>query len=1034
MQEKNALRLRPTRRVVLSLGPAFPNGRPPMPGRESMTQEKKRPPTRKVGPLDASKLRERLRTFAVVLAHAFALLVVAMVPGSRLRPLTVELTAPPLPPEVSDRPASLEVSLFRKAADGNRGEAVADARVRAFTILEGKAYSAADVQTKDGHASLTKLPPGEHWIVAEAPGLARASRMVMLVNGARSLDLLMVPARALDVTVTNEAGDGVPNATIEVQASDPFPVAARTDDHGHAIVTRLADGPYAVTVSAFGFDTAEVRQATHEAKVHVVMKKLAALRVSVLGPDGAKVAHARVEITSAVLWPSRSAETDAGGQVRIGSLPEGTYSLRATSGSLASTTELAVSVARGEEKDVTLKLAQGVSVAIRVLDGDSDRDAWSPLAGARVVLAEGGLSAFPVEGVTAKNGVVVLGPIPRGGASVMASHEGYVSATVVVTDGPVDVVLERAGTIVGKVLDGRGFAVDGARIEIVGTDLHGMPVADDPRRTRFRAQGFDVALGGPRPLVPAGELGVMPGTLPDTPHGIGGGARTTGLGPGEGWITERDGRFRASPVTPGRVRAIVRHPQYVEASSDFVDLVPGGSAELTITMRAGGLLEGRVVDSHDRPVEGAEIVAMATRGTLERMTRTDRYGAFAFASLPEDVTIVVERPRTASGGVSVARVEAKVPEGGRASMKVVLPDPRDDLPVRVLDARGDGIDGAQVTVGSLDPGAPLRATVFTDKRGEARVPGAKGLALHVEVLAPHAATKALELPDSATELRVELLPSEDVEGEVRTYRRDAISDAFVTLYCEDGAHHARTNKEGDFILKGAPSGACRLAVRAPGFAPKRLDLTVTASRGRRATTVPRVTLDEEAVVEGTVVDGKGQPVPLARVAKDTVPVVLVAGAPPPGVAETDARGRFRLGELPQGIVSLEAYAPGRGQGRVEVRLYVGRTQKDVKVVLGEKSKSNDPDAKGAGGVAVTLGEASGPNPEVGVVSVVAGSAAERAGLEPGDILLEVSGVAVHTIAEARTRLTGPLADDVVVKLRRGARVESRRIPREEVRK
>jgi len=990
-----------------------------------MPQDKKAPPEG-----THSRHRELLRTLAVVVSHLLALFALALVPGSRLVLAPLALTAPPLPVDVAERPSSLEVSLFHRAADGARGAPVVEGTVKAFTILEGRAYAAADAPVTQGRASLSKLPAGEHWIVAEAPGLARASRLVMLVPGARSLELLLVPGREIDVTVVNEAGDGVPDATVEVQGADPFPVASRTDPRGHAIVSRATDGPYAIVVTAAGFDAAEVRHPTHEAKVRVVMKKLAALRVSVVGPDGAKVARARVEITSAVLWPSRSAETDASGAVRIGSLPEGTYALRATSGTLASATELAVSVLRGEEKDVTLKLSPGVSIAVRVLDGDAD--APSPLAGARVVLAESGLSAFPVEGVSGKNGVVILGPIPRGGASVMASHDGYVSATVVVNDGPVDVVLERAGTLVGRVVDGRGFSVDGARIEIVGTDLHGMPVADDPRRTRFRAQGFDTALAGPRPLVPAGELGVMPGPLPDTPHGAGGAPRTVGLGAGEGWVTERDGRFRASPVTPGRVRAIVRHPQYVEASSDFVDLAPGGTAEVTITMRAGGTLEGRVVDSHDRAVEGAEIVAMATRGTLERMTRSDRAGAFAFASLPDEVTLVVERPRGQAG--SPVRVETKVPEGGRVSVKVILPDARDDLPVRVVDARGDGIDGAQVTVGSLDPSSPLRTTVFTDKRGEAKLPGAKGLPLHVDVLAPHAATRSLELPDSANELKVELLPSEDVDGEVRTSHREAIFDAFVTLYCEDGAHHARTNKEGEFVVKGAPSGACRLAVRAPGFAPRALDVSVTASRGRRATTVPRVTLDEEAVVEGVVLDARGQPVPLARVAKDTVPVVLVAGAPPPGVAETDARGRFRLGELPQGLVSLEAYAAGRGQGRAEVRLYTGRTLKDVKLVLGEKVRGAEPEAKGTGGVAVTLGERGGADPEVGVVSVVPGSAAERAGLEPGDTLLEVSGVAVHTIAEARARLTGPMADDVVVKLRRGPRVESRRIPREEVRK
>jgi membrane-associated protease RseP (regulator of RpoE activity) len=194
-----------------------------------------------------------------------------------------------------------------------------------------------------------------------------------------------------------------------------------------------------------------------------------------------------------------------------------------------------------------------------------------------------------------------------------------------------------------------------------------------------------------------------------------------------------------------------------------------------------------------------------------------------------------------------------------------------------------------------------------------------------------------------------------------------------------------------------------------------------------------VTLEEEAVVEGLVVDPKGQPVPLARVAKDAVPVVLVSGTLPPGVAETDARGKFRLGELPSGLVTLEAFAPGRGQVLTQLRLYSGRTSKDVKLTLGEKARG-EPEAKGSGGVAVTLGERAGPPAEVGIVTVVEGSSAERAGLAPGDVIVEVSGVPVHTIAEARGRLTGPLADDVVLKVRRGEAPLTVRVSREEVRR
>ncbi|HXN34172.1 MAG TPA: hypothetical protein VN894_20060, partial [Polyangiaceae bacterium] len=83
----------------------------------------------------------------------------------------------------------------------------------------------------------------------------------------------------------------------------------------------------------------------------------------------------------------------------------------------------------------------------------------------------------------------------------------------------------------------------------------------------------------------------------------------------EPWVTRADGTFRASPASPGRLRAIVRHPQFVEAQSEPVTLAPGGEVEVEIVMHGGGALEGRVVDAHNRPVE-ARVSVSATRGTL----------------------------------------------------------------------------------------------------------------------------------------------------------------------------------------------------------------------------------------------------------------------------------------------------------------------------------------------------------------------------------------------------------------------------------
>jgi membrane-associated protease RseP (regulator of RpoE activity) len=222
-------------------------------------------------------------------------------------------------------------------------------------------------------------------------------------------------------------------------------------------------------------------------------------------------------------------------------------------------------------------------------------------------------------------------------------------------------------------------------------------------------------------------------------------------------------------------------------------------------------------------------------------------------------------------------------------------------------------------------------------------------------------------------------------------------------------------------------------VHAPGFAPTVREVAIEATTGQRAAELPRVELAAEAVVEGVVVDGRGDPVQGARIARERVPTYLAVGAAPAGVAVTDARGRFRLGELVDGTAALEAFAPDVGRGRAEgVRVTAGRTTDGVRIALRASPDERTAEPASSGGVAVTLGLTNAD--EVVLVSVADASAAERAGLVPGDVIVEVDGTKVVTIAAARARLSGPLADDVVVKLRRGERALALRVPREPVRR
>jgi hypothetical protein len=970
-------------------------------------------------------------------------------PGATVHDVVRDLVAPPVPEDVRDRDGALDVTV----RDGPDGPPLAGAHVRALAMIDGRAYL-ADARETDavGHAHLAALPRAEAWLLADAQGRARTSSRLVVEPGTRAVTMELEPEHVVLVAVHDEAGAALAGADVEVlEPGDPLPVGARTGSDGSASVGRLAAGPWRVIARAPGYEEESTRVERDGETARLVLRKLGAIAVHVVDEGGAPVGGARVETAGATLWPARSATADAQGDVRIGALPAGSYALRATAGDRVSPIELGVLLARGEEKSVVLRLAPGRFVAVRVSDGDGD-DA-DPVRSASVTLAEGGLSPFPLEATTDAKGRAQLGPIAPGTATLGVRAEGFVTrGGIAVADPPppeMRVVLVRAGTLTGHVVDARGYPVDGATIEVVGTDPSGAPIVDDPRRAGFQAAHFEAMLSGPAPMQPMGELGVVPGPVPPIPHEASGsglqapggstafaGARTLKpQAPVEPWVTDASGEFRASPASPGRIRAIVHHPQYVDAQSDVVTLAPGGEAHVEVVMHAGGALEGTVVDARDRPVEGARVTVSATRGSLERTTRTATDGTFAFAALPEEVSLTagIDGDDTQPD----VHMTVAVPEGGKKQVTVKLPEARDPLPVTVVDERDFPLDAAQVSASSLTADVPLRTTAFTDREGATALKRARGLPLRIEVSAPGRAPKVVTTDGSEESLRVALSPAESATGEVVMARgRDAIGGAEVTLYTDLGVRRARTDATGAFSLGGLAPGSAKLQVRAAGYASVARTLTIPDSQGRRPYEIARLELAEEGAVEGDVVDAKGDPVQGARVAQGHVPTWLAVGSTPAGVAVADSRGHFALRELPEGTLTLEAYAPDVGRARVhDVKVVSGRTTDRVHIVLsrdeGDESAAKEPGA--SGNVAVTLGETDAPV-EVVVVHVVEGSEAERAGLAPGDVLLTVDGAHVASMKEARAKLEGPVADDVLLGVRRGDQTLTLRVTRESVRR
>ncbi|HSQ64108.1 MAG TPA: carboxypeptidase regulatory-like domain-containing protein, partial [Polyangiaceae bacterium] len=810
----------------------------------------------------------------------------------------------------------------------------------------------------------------------------------------------------------------------------------RTDAQGRAEVGRLGEAPWVVTVRAPGYDETTARGVRDGAALKLTLRRLGSITVTVVDAANVPVKSARVRIAGASLWPAREGRTGEHGMVKLAGLFAGSYALRATFETQASPIELGLMLSSGENKELTLHLAPGRMVVVHTTDGEAD-DA-EDVSGARVVLAEGGLSPFPIEGVTGRNGRVSLGPIAQGQATLSARADGYVGRAVSVPEpltGEVRVVLARAGAVVGRVVDARGFPIGGATVELIGNDFAGQPIDDDPRQAGFRDAQFAATVSGPAPLVPAGDLGVVPGPVPPIPHGpvmsFGAGPQVTSASLAEPWVSAGDGTFRASPATPGRVRVLVRHPEYVEAWSDVVTVPAGGEAHVEVVLRAGGSVEGRVLDPQGRPVVGARVELLAVHGTLERSARSSSDGTFAFAAVPKDVSLDVYADDEATA--PALRTTLTVVDGERKEVTLTLPGARETVRYRVRDDRGYPVGAAQVSLTSLDVVSPLRETSFSDANGEGQLAGARGLPSRLEVSAPGHAPKVLTLDAAPADLDVTLSPAASLSGTVRDRRGgDPVADAEVVLYGAAGVRHLRTDAAGAFSAADLAPGPSRVRVSAKGYAPAERAITVAADE--RPQTLAPIDLGVEGGVDGEVLDARGDPVQGARVAKDRVPVYLASSAPPEGIAITDARGRFHLGGLGDGSVSLEAYAPEVGRGRTDgVAIQSGRTTSRVRIVLHPEGGATTAPAASAT-VAVTLGETSGDPHEVVVVLVADGSEAERAGLLAGDTLLEVDGAAVHSLEAARTRLNGPQTLDVLLTLRRDGKTLRLRVGREPTRR
>ncbi len=911
---------------------------------------------------------------------------------------------------------------------GAPGAPLAHARVRLLRDQDGYHVPFADTVTDASGSARIEAPSGAFWLLVEAPGRARRSERLLFDGDRRRLRVRLPAAEPLQVNVIDEAERPVAEATVLVQGSDPLPQGALTSAEGVALFGAVAEEIEDIRVNARGYDSSVVRPTSRN--VTIRLNAPASLAVTVLDGAGRAVAGAEVLLGGLGFWPPRQAQSGPDGVAHMRGLSQGTYDLKAQSGARVSKALVGITLQPGERGQVELELESGRFIPVRVSDGAAG-DA-SPVVGADVVLVEDGLSPFPIQGRTGADGSVTLGPLPPGSAALSVRADGFVpeSGVPVPKDAAqeIHIALVRGGRLLGQVVDPDGLPIEGARLEVVGNDLHGRPIARHSGTLNVPRSFFQRSFAAPLPLVPLGELGVMPGPLPFP------GMPASGPPPSAAWSSDLDGNYRLDDVPPGRVQVLVRHPDFVESLSDSVTLEPGGEARLRVVLERGATLEGRLIDAAGRPVARARIDAVAPHATQQQTVLSAADGYFAFGGVSLEVDLFVARPQDRYRFVLRRALELEA--GKTHQVELVLPVERPATSVVVTGPGGEPIAEAQVSLLSLDPDAPFRQTLYSDASGQALLPDAAGLRGTLRVQAAGHAPFEAQLGSVPERVEVSLARAVAVTGRITHVRgRQGLADAEVVLIQEGERRTTFSDHDGDYEFLDVSPGAAKVSVAHPEFSSQTFKVMI-AETGRvdRPFELDPIELEEAGSVSGTVVDASGAPVRGARVGVGLVPAFLPAGPVPPGMVQSDASGHFELHGVREGRVTVSAYAAGAGRGSVsDVDIVARETTTGVEIQLGGAALEAESGA--LANVAVTLGErARGSRNDVVIVDVAAGSEAERAGLRSEDVLASVDGTPAENMADARRWLGGNDGSDVIVEVWRGEELLTLRVRREPVRR
>ncbi|HEX8702303.1 MAG TPA: carboxypeptidase regulatory-like domain-containing protein [Myxococcaceae bacterium] len=828
-----------------------------------------------------------------------------------------------------------------------------------------------------------RLPsrPGRYLLAVRAQGSAPLMREVVRPVGQEHtvVRLTLEPGQVLvGRTVVQSTQEPLPLVELVLTAHgrklDPWQdaeapaeerVYAASDERGSFRVEGLASGEYQLEARAPGHSRAVRRSVRVPAPGPLTVALLPAGTVEgfVVDAQGRPAAGAEVQFGGVV---PQSVTTGQGGGFSV-EVEAGEYWVSARRGSEAGSLERPLSVSAGKTvRDVRLRLGQAADMEGRVVAQATQ----AAVAGARVDVSPYGRSGDSGRTVTDEEGRFSVGALAPGSYDVVVSAPGFSTLTrrgLTVGAGErftLELALTGTGSVEGEVRDSKGQPVAGAHVS--GGSVWSLELGNAAAESR----------------------------------------------------TDAEGRYRLESLELGRLYLVARREGAQAGMSLPVQIVEGVTARVDFTLEELGTVEGRVRAARGSlPAEPLEVTAVS------RESATGGLPDFGHASVEQTGTFRLRLPpglhelflgKSDSRGVGLhVSHQVRVEEGKTVQVELVWQGEdaaEDAIHGIILEPDGAPSPGAFVTLvpeGGLGRGG----LIATNEQGRfvlSLPPGVddgSDTRLSVKARNGHRQGTLTGVRPGARDVVLKLQPAASVQGRVVRRAGQAPVRGFTLT--------VQPRQLGDFPVDlnvwEFPADRFEL----PEVAAEPLELVVHTEEGAQGSALispsPGAVETVEVVIVG-LASVRGRVVDASTRQPFSEAYVFFEGATPTSrSATTGVDGQF----------SLESLEPGEFTLAIVVGSPEEPERRPITLAEGQELDLGDIPVRPPSIPPGTIGaRLAAEGEEVLIIDVTRDGPAEKAGLQPGDLLLSVDGDPVSSIKEALILLRGEPSTSVAVTVRR----------------